>query len=109
MKLLIFFYYQQIYRLINFQYGFQQYLIETGKNKLECDSNKWNLTRKSVHSFRNIMSKFNSDVDMIFADIDKYGADGKIDIQQQIGDNKCQITHIVDAEQCFCYAIDMQG
>lgn len=71
-----------------------------------------NLTRQSVHSLRNIMSKFNSDVDMVFAEFDKYGADGErcsIDMQQRKGDNRCRITHIVDAEKCICYAIDING
>lgn len=75
----------------------------------------WNNVRKSVYSLRTVMSKFNFDVDMVFADFNKTGADTEhysldMNIQQQkTGDNQCQITHIVDAEKCICYAIDING
>lgn len=93
--------------------NFQQNLIDANKNLVLNESlEDWNHVRKSVYGLRNIMNKFNSDVDMVFADFDKYCADGEcctIGMQQQTGDNQCQITHIVNSEECICYAIDIHG
>lgn len=56
------------------------------------------------------MNKFNCDVDKIFADFNKYGDANECrtqEVRHEKGENKCQITHIVDSEECICYAIDI--
>lgn len=93
----------------------QQNSFKSSENILRSDNHQFNIIKGAIQNLKNILSKFNSDVDTVFEHLNDtndagqpnvFAADEKI---QNIVNNKCQITHIVDADACLCYVIDLDG
>lgn len=93
----------------------QQNSFKSSENVLRSDDHQFNIIKTAIENLGNILSKFNSDVDIVFerlndtndaAQPNVFAADEK---SQNGVNNKCQITHIVDANACLCYAIDLNG
>ncbi|XP_055315454.1 uncharacterized protein LOC129575613 [Sitodiplosis mosellana] len=88
--------------------------FKSGENMLRSDVSQFNTIKGTVQNLGDILRKFNSDVDIVFAHFNDHNtaqayfftSDEK---SQNVADNKCQITHIVDAQQRLCYAIDVNG
>lgn len=70
------------------------------------------LIESTIESFRKILHKFNEDVENVFDNFDKDDANDQhnsTDEEPHGIDKICQITHIADAQECLCYAIDVDG
>lgn len=86
--------------------------MDAMKGQLTNDKTKWCLALQSVQQLGSAIKLFNGNVDKFFDDIEKIGCDGSgcsIDMQQRLGGGKCQISHVIDAMECTCYAIDVDG
>lgn len=65
-----------------------------------------------MQQLHGVMKRFNDDTDKIFDEINKNENEDNghsIDMQQRLDGGKCQITEIVDSENCICYAVDLNG
>lgn len=72
------------------------------------------MIKGTVQHLGEIIRKFNSDIDIVFANFNDQDTDQPNnfacdEISENVVDNKCQITHIVDTQQSLCYAIDVNG
>lgn len=101
------------YWIAFYLFFFKQNTLKSSKNVLSTDVQRFNIVYGTVKNLGNILRKFNSDIDIVFANIngedvaeDNFTCDEKL---QNTVDNKCKITHIVDAKERLCYAIDMNG
>lgn len=72
------------------------------------------MIKGTVQHLGDILRKFNSDIDIVFANFNEQDTDQLENFtcdekSENAVENKCQITHIVDLQQRFCYAIDVNG
>ncbi|XP_031641198.1 uncharacterized protein LOC116352611 [Contarinia nasturtii] len=84
--------------------------IVSGENELQNDKSKFQTMKTTMKNFHDILKNFNSDVDIVFAHFDEQATSlEECHTQKEFANNKCQITHIVDAQQFICYVIDING
>lgn len=76
---------------------------------MQNDDHKFNTINEMIYNLGDVLRKFNADVDMIFAEFNERESAQGNEVNQPIEKSKCQITCIVDAQNCICYAIDLNG
>lgn len=79
------------------------------RNDLMNGGNTSILVENTIESFRKILHEFNEDVENVFNNFDKDDAHNSTNEEPNGIEKKCQITHIADAQECLCYAIDVDG
>lgn len=73
-------------------------MIKTRENELR-NSENWHIIKNTANQLKIILNEFNLRVDTVLKD-------ETIEKMPRNTENKCQITHIVDAEKRICYCID---